>query len=110
MIKVQVRSNEPLEAALRRFKRQCNYAGIFRLAKKYAYFEKRSDRLRREEREKIRNLQRALRKAEDKGGRGGRPRRKSKLRPGQGGRDDEGPEETTGSMLERPRPIAAPLT
>jgi ribosomal protein S21 len=31
MIKVQVRPNEPLEAALRRFKRQCNYAGVFRL-------------------------------------------------------------------------------
>ncbi|MGE0145259.1 MAG: 30S ribosomal protein S21 [Planctomycetota bacterium] len=87
MIKVQVRSNEPLEAALRRFKRQCNLAGIFRMAKKYAYFEKRSDRLRREEREKVRNLQRLLRKSDDKG-RGGRPRRKSKARGGQGGRDD----------------------
>ena len=86
MIKVQVRSNEPLEAALRRFKRQCNLAGIFRIAKKYAYFEKRSDRLRREEREKVRNLQRALRKSEDRG-RGGRPRRKPKARPG-GGRDE----------------------
>jgi small subunit ribosomal protein S21 len=41
MIRVQVRPNEPLEAALRRFKRQCNYAGIFRLAKKHAYHEKR---------------------------------------------------------------------
>ena len=47
MIRVQVRPNEPLEAALRRFKRQCNYAGIFRLAKKYAYHEKRSDKRRR---------------------------------------------------------------
>mgnify|MGYP002044085388 CR=1 FL=1 len=36
MIRVQVRPNEPLEAALRRFKRQCNYAGIFRLAGSYA--------------------------------------------------------------------------
>src|SRR5262245_31091269 len=43
MIRVQVRPNEPLEAALRRFKRQCNYAGIFRLAKKHAYHEKSSD-------------------------------------------------------------------
>jgi small subunit ribosomal protein S21 len=62
MIKVQVRQNEPVEAALRRFKRQCNYAGIFRLTKKYAYFEKPSDKRRREERERIRNIQRALRK------------------------------------------------
>jgi small subunit ribosomal protein S21 len=44
MIRVQVRPNEPFEAALRRFKRQCNYAGIFRLAKKHAYHEKSSDK------------------------------------------------------------------
>jgi small subunit ribosomal protein S21 len=56
MIRVQVRPNEPLEAALRRFKRQCNYSGIFRLAKKYAYHEKRSDKRRREERERLRNI------------------------------------------------------
>lgn len=62
MIKVQIRPNEPVDAALRRFKRQCNYAGIFRLSKKYAYYEKRSDRLRREERERIRNIQRMARK------------------------------------------------
>jgi small subunit ribosomal protein S21 len=56
MIRVQVRPNEPLEAALRRFKRQCNYSGIFRLAKKYAYHEKRSEKRRREERERLRNI------------------------------------------------------
>ena len=62
MIRVQVRPNEPLEAALRRFKRQCNYAGIFRLAKKHAYHEKTSDRRRREERERLRNILMAERK------------------------------------------------
>jgi small subunit ribosomal protein S21 len=67
MIRVQVRPNEPLEAALRRFKRQCNYAGIFRLAKKHAYHEKTSDRRRREERERLRNIVMAERK------RGGMP-------------------------------------
>ncbi|MDA1221112.1 MAG: 30S ribosomal protein S21 [Planctomycetota bacterium] len=87
MIKVQVRPNEPLETALRRFKRQCNYAGIFRLAKKYAYFEKESDKNRREEREKIRNIQRAQRKMDDRGGRG-RSRRKSKVKGGRQGKDD----------------------
>jgi small subunit ribosomal protein S21 len=64
MIRVQLRPNEPLESALRRFKRQCNYAGIFRSAKKYASFEKRSDKRRREARERIRNIQRALRKTQ----------------------------------------------
>jgi small subunit ribosomal protein S21 len=62
MIKVQIRPNEPLDAALRRFKRQCNYAGVFRLAKKYTSFEKASDKRRREERERIRNIQRAQRR------------------------------------------------
>ena len=64
MIRVQVRPNEPLEAALRRFKRQCNYAGIFRLAKKYAYHEKASDKRRREERERLRSILIAERKRE----------------------------------------------
>lgn len=63
MIRVQVRPNEPLETALRRFKRQCNYAGIFRLAKKASVYEKPSERRRREARERVRNVQRALRKA-----------------------------------------------
>jgi small subunit ribosomal protein S21 len=80
MIKVQLRPNEPLEAALRRFKRQCNYAGVFRLSKKYAYYEKESDRKRREERERIRNIQRAQRRMDAKV----KPRapRKSRGRPG----------------------------
>ena len=62
MIKVQLRPGEALEAALRRFKRQCNYAGVFRLSKRNAYYEKPSDRRRREERERIRNIQRSIRK------------------------------------------------
>lgn len=78
MIRVQVRPNEPLEAALRRFKRQCNYAGIFRLAKKYAYHEKRSDKRRREERERIRSIMLAERKRG--GGKGGRPSRRRRVR------------------------------
>ncbi|MFM7296136.1 MAG: 30S ribosomal protein S21, partial [Planctomycetota bacterium] len=41
-IKVLVRQNESLEAALRRFKRQCNYSGVFRLAKAKTWHEKRS--------------------------------------------------------------------
>ena len=81
MIRVQVRPNEPLEAALRRFKRQCNYAGIFRLAKKYAYHEKRSDKRRREERERVRNIVMAERKRE--GIVGPRSNKKKKLRGNQ---------------------------
>ena len=65
VIKVQVRPNESLEAALRRFKRQCHYSGIFRLAKSHTWHEKRSDRLRRERRERLRTIQRASRLARE---------------------------------------------
>jgi small subunit ribosomal protein S21 len=59
VIKVQLRPNESLEGALRRFKRQCNYSGIFRLAKARTWHEKRSDKRRRERRERLRTIQRA---------------------------------------------------
>ena len=107
MIKVQVRSNEPLEAALRRFKRQCNYAGIFRLAKKYAYHEKGSDKRRREERERVRNIQRAMRKMEDRGK--GRGRRKSKIRGGQSyDQQDSGDDQDDSSSTPSRREPATP--
>jgi len=61
--KVEVRSNESLEAALRRFKRQCNYGGIFRLAKANTWHEKRSDKRRRERRERLRTILKAARRA-----------------------------------------------
>ena len=80
MIRVQVRPNEPLEAALRRFKRQCNYAGIFRLAKKHAYHEKSSDKRRREERERLRNILMAERKRG--GGSSARTNKKRRSRSG----------------------------
>ncbi len=63
MIRVQLRPGESLESALKRFKRQCNYAGIFRLAKRASYYEKPSERRRREERERQRNILRSMRKA-----------------------------------------------
>ena len=61
-IKVQVRSNESLEAALRRFKRQCNFGGIFRMTKANTWHEKRSDKRRRDGRERIRTILKAARK------------------------------------------------
>ena len=63
-IKVEVKSNESLEAALRRFKRQCNYGGVFRLAKANTWHEKRSDKRRRERRERMRTILKAARRAQ----------------------------------------------
>ena len=40
LIRVSVRSNESLDAALRRFKRQCNQAGVFIAMKERTYFSK----------------------------------------------------------------------
>ena len=40
LIKVQVRSNESLDAALRRFKGQCNQAGVFIMMKERSFFTK----------------------------------------------------------------------
>ncbi len=74
-IKVEVKPNESLEAALRRFKRQCNYSGIFRLTKANTWHEKRSDRRRRERRERIRTIMKAARR-NDPNFRGGRRRRR----------------------------------
>ncbi len=39
-IRVNVRSNESLDAALRRFKRQCNQAGIFVAMKDRTFYTK----------------------------------------------------------------------
>jgi small subunit ribosomal protein S21 len=80
VIKVQVRANESLEAALRRFKRQCNYSGVFRLAKAHTWHEKRSDKRRRERRERLRIIQKASRRGAFNartGRRPGGPRRSS---------------------------------
>ena len=63
MIKVLVRPNESLEAALRRFKRQCNYGGVFRMAKANSWHEKRSDKRRREKRERMRTILKAARRS-----------------------------------------------
>jgi len=80
LIKVAVRSNESLEAALRRFKRQCNYSGIFRLAKARSWHEKRSDRRRRERRERLRTIQKATRKNDPNRRRNPRQTRRKRIR------------------------------
>ncbi|HJM39070.1 MAG: 30S ribosomal protein S21 [Planctomycetota bacterium] len=61
MIKVQVRPNESLEAAIRRFKRQCNYSGIFKIAKANSFYEKPKTTRRLAKLERIRTIRRAER-------------------------------------------------
>jgi small subunit ribosomal protein S21 len=84
VIKVQVRANESLEAALRRFKRQCNYSGVFRLAKANTWHEKRSDKRRRERRERLRIIQKASRRGNMAQGVRRRPSNRPSNRPSTG--------------------------
>lgn len=61
MIKVQVRQNESLEAALRRFKRQCNHSGLFAQMKENTFFMKPTEARRLEKKERHRVVKRAER-------------------------------------------------
>ncbi len=59
MAKVQVSENESLREALRRFKKMCDKEGIINQSKRYAFYEKPSDRRRREENRRVRNIKKA---------------------------------------------------
>ena len=63
MLRVVRGPSEDLEKLLRRFKRICNREGILRDLKQHAFFEKPCDRRRRKQRERIRNIRRAKRRA-----------------------------------------------
>ena len=47
MTKVRVKSDEPFEKALRRFKKKCNKEGLMQRIKEIKHFEKPSERRRR---------------------------------------------------------------
>ncbi len=47
MTKVRVKTDEPFEKALRRFKKKCNKEGLMQRLKEVKYYEKPSDRRRR---------------------------------------------------------------
>jgi small subunit ribosomal protein S21 len=61
-----VKRDEPIERALRRFKRLCQHAGITKLVKSKRFYEKPSDARRREVRKQLRNRRRAERKANER--------------------------------------------
>ena len=59
MAKIQISENESLREALRRFKKMCDKEGIINQSKRYAYFEKPSDKRRREASRRIKNIKKA---------------------------------------------------
>lgn len=50
MIRVEARSGEPLEKTLRRFKKRCEKEGLTKDIKKCMFYDKPSERKRREAR------------------------------------------------------------
>mgnify|MGYP002867672391 FL=1 len=56
MVKVRPRGNESVQQMLKRFKRLCQREGIIRDMKRHSYYEKPSDRKRRQSRKSVRTV------------------------------------------------------
>jgi small subunit ribosomal protein S21 len=56
LAQVQVRENESLDAALRRFKKRIEETGVLKEAKRHEHYEKPSDRRRRADAARLRKL------------------------------------------------------
>jgi len=54
MIRITARGNEPIEKLVRRFKKKCEREGLIRDIRRCSYYEKPSERKRREERRSVR--------------------------------------------------------
>ncbi len=59
MAKIQITTDENIRDALRRFKKMCDKEGIINQSKRIAYFEKPSEKRRREESRRIKNIKRS---------------------------------------------------
>ncbi len=57
MVKVRPRGNESIQQMLKRFKRLCQREGLTRDMKRHSYYEKPSERRRRQVRKSIRKLE-----------------------------------------------------
>ena len=67
-VRVQAKSNEPLEKTLRRLRKISNNEGITREVKRHAYYEKPSERRRRRSRERLKTIRLAQKAQELMGG------------------------------------------
>lgn len=64
MAQVQVRENESIDSALRRFKKELEQTGILREVREHQHYEKPSDKKRKAEAARKRKIQRANRTAD----------------------------------------------
>jgi small subunit ribosomal protein S21 len=91
VIRVQTRDNEPVDKALRRLRKLCNNEGLTRISKAKAYFEKPSERRRREARERLKAIRLSRRaKVADAQKLASRRRKARKVARAQGGPGDAG--------------------
>ena len=58
MLRVKVRGNESVEQMVRRFKKLCEKEGLIRDIKRTSYYEKPSERRRREQRKSMKRIAR----------------------------------------------------
>ncbi len=63
MVRVRPRGNESIQQMLKRFKRLCQREGLTRDMKRHSYYEKPSERKRRQMRKSIRKIERDLEEA-----------------------------------------------
>lgn len=57
MVKVRPRGNESIQQMLKRFKRLCQREGLTRDIKRHSYYEKPSERKRRQMRKSVRKIE-----------------------------------------------------
>lgn len=57
-IRLEIRPNEPIDKALKRFKKICDREGLTRDVRRCAYYEKDSERNKRKEREREKEVAR----------------------------------------------------
>lgn len=61
MAKIELKPGEDLRDALRRFKKLCDHEGILSRSRRRAFYEKPSEKRRREAVERLKNIRRAER-------------------------------------------------
>ena len=77
LIRLELKPNESLDKALRRFKKICDREGLTRDMRKHSYYEKPSEKNKRKDREREKERAKAIRVAEKKKNKARKARAKS---------------------------------
>ena len=85
LIRLELKPNESLDKALRRFKKICDREGLTRDMRKHSYYEKPSEKNKRKDREREKERAKAIRVAEKKKNKARKARAKSLKKLATGG-------------------------